>query len=104
MLGKPILRGKAAESVGGFDLVLWNHDNDNEYTLMCYPIAICYTNSDFGPHIGEAFCLPLNVGEKGKDVFYMLEDGDVTLPELHKYFHEPVKHAHAIGMKVREIR
>ena len=100
MLGKPILRGKAAESIGGFDIVLWDHENDPEYTLMCYPIAKFSSDSYFGPRRGETFCLPLNVKEKGKEIFHQLVTGEKSLPELHEYFHEPVKHAHALGMEV----
>ena len=97
MLKEPVIKATVPESIGGFDIVMWSHENDDEATIMCYPEAKATCSSYFGPQRGEAFCLPLNVGTKGMEIFNKLVAGDVELFDLWKYFHEPIKHGFALG-------
>ena len=99
MLGNPIMREVSAN---GYDVVLWDHSTDREYTIMAYPKAKFSCGSCFGPKRGEKFCLPLNVGLSGEEIFSQLVNGTVDLPDLWQYFHEPSKHAFALGMIERE--
>ena len=97
MLGEIIWRAKAADKIGGFNMVLYNHDSDDEYTIMCYPEAKWSCKSDFGPKRGETFCLPLNVGKNGMKIFPSLMLGGINLFDCWRYFHEPIKHGFAMG-------
>ena len=83
MLGKPVRRGQTPD---GMDLVLWDHDNDDEYTLMCYPVAKGSSENSFGPQKGNVFCCPLVAGVKE---FLRLEKGETDLYRLKDMFYMP---------------
>lgn len=80
MLGKPVRRGKTPD---GMDLVLWDHDNDDGYTLMTYPVAKRSSENSFGPQKGKVFCCPLIAGVKE---FLRLEKGETDLYRLKDKF------------------
>ena len=83
MLGKPVRRGQTPD---GMDLVLWDHDNDDGYTLMTYPVAKRSSENSFGPQKGEVFCCPLIAGVKE---FLRLEKGETDLYRLKDMFYRP---------------
>lgn len=83
MLGKPVRRGQTPD---GMDLVLWDHDNDDGYTLMTYPIAKASSTRCFGPKEGNTFCCPLIAGVKE---FLALEKGETFLYRLKDKFMRP---------------
>jgi len=83
MLGKPVRRGQTPD---GMDLVLWDHDNDDGYTLMTYPVAKRSSENSFGPQKGEVFCCPLIAGVKE---FLRLEKGETDLYRLKDMFYVP---------------
>ena len=95
MLGKPI---KRATTPDGIDLVLWNHDNDNGYTIMAYPIA---QNYGYFVNRGETFCCPLSRIPEGLEMLIWdgLVEGKITLRDCLEYFHEPDKHAYYLGWR-----
>ena len=100
MLGYPIKRATAAQKIGGFDMVLWTHDNDNEVTIMCYPEAKQTGNTPFSPKQGKTFCLPLSrFNGNGMEVWDNLLNGNARLEDLTEYFWEPVKHSYALGIQ-----
>jgi len=83
MLGKPVRRGQTPD---GMDLVLWDHDNDDGYSLMTYPVAKGSSESPFGPQKGKVFCCPLIAGVKE---FLRLEKGETDLYRLKDMFYVP---------------
>ena len=94
MLGKPILR-ETTET--GMDLVMWDHETDNGYTIMTYPIAANY--GKYFVNRGERFCCPLTRIPEGREmeIWDGLIKGKITLRDCIDYFHEPVKHTYYLG-------
>ena len=94
MLGRPIGRARTPDPDKGFDIVLWNHQDDPGYTIMCYPTSVWWYGF---VDRGEKFCLPLDVGVVGREVFEQLKNGEVSLIDLWGYFSDPFKHGFLLG-------
>lgn len=100
MLGNIVRRGQMPN---GTDLVLWDHDDDNGFSLMTYPKAKVTSASYFGPEKGKRFCCPLNFSDgTAIKIFLQLEKGETEIERLVQYFHEPYKHAFCLGLRERE--
>ena len=101
MLGRIVKR--STTNYGSIDMILWDHQSDNGYTIMLYPEAKRTTKAGW-IQSRDLFCLCLSRFPKGNEleVFAALENGELSIPECWKYFHEPFRDAYILGWTDQE--